>query len=131
MGFRLANGCWYLEDTISPEWDLSDINSLFDEILALWSLTYIFIFYISDVRTQNWFMVSSPIPTIIIVMAYLAFVHKGLRWMKRREAYDLKLVLQIYNFCLVLLNAYIFYEVCFSTHLMYSSHYLDICIEWY
>lgn len=68
-------------------------------------------YYFLDPRTQNWFMMTSPIPTILIVMGYLAFVHKGLRWMKKREAYDLKRAIQVYNFGLILLNAYIFYEV--------------------
>lgn len=80
------------------------LSSLIDDYDEAWKVK------MGDPRTQNWFMMTSPIPTILIVMGYLAFVHKGLRWMKKREAYDLKRAIQVYNFCLILLNAYIFYE---------------------
>ncbi|KAJ8299317.1 hypothetical protein KUTeg_023377 [Tegillarca granosa] len=60
-------------------------------------------------------MISSPLPTLICVSIYVMFVYGGQKWMKSRPAFDLKNVMMIYNFCLVLLNAYICYEFVMTT----------------
>jgi hypothetical protein len=74
-------------------------------------MNILYLVLLSDPRTANWFLMSSPWPTIAIVTAYLVFVYGGQKWMKNRAAYSLKDLMLCYNFCLVLLNAYIFYEV--------------------
>lgn len=80
---------------------------------------FCFVFFFSDPRTTNWFLMTSPWPTIAIVALYMIFVYGGQRWMKNRPAYALKDLMLCYNFCLVILNAYIFYEVgtpCFNIY---------------
>lgn len=64
-----------------------------------------------DPRTTNWLLIKEPWSTILLVSAYLLIVLIGPVLMKRREAMDLKQVMFIYNFCLVMLNAYITVEV--------------------
>lgn len=72
---------------------------------------------LNDPRTTDWFLMTSPWPTIAIVALYLIFVYGGQRWMKNRPAYALKDLMLCYNFCLVILNAFIFYEYLVSTWL--------------
>lgn len=70
----------------------------------LWSLT--------DSRTENWFLMSSPLPQTIIIAAYIYFVTSlGPRIMENRKAFDLKGVLIVYNFGVVALSIYMIYEV--------------------
>ncbi|KAL5007555.1 hypothetical protein ScPMuIL_016361 [Solemya velum] len=64
----------------------------------------------SDKRTVNWFLMSSPLPTLITVGSYLLIVYWGQHWMKSRPAMELKSIIIAYNFCLVLLSTYIFWE---------------------
>jgi len=54
---------------------------------------------------------SSPWPTLQLTGLYLFIVYAGMRVMKHREAYSLKVVLGVYNLAMVLLNFYIFKEV--------------------
>ncbi|WAR03132.1 ELOV4-like protein [Mya arenaria] len=49
-------------------------------------------------------------PTVIIVSMYLIVIIGGQRVMRNREPFQLNNAMMIYNFCLVVLNAYIFYE---------------------
>lgn len=53
----------------------------------------------------------SPWPTLCISTFYLLFVWLGPKWMKDREPFQMRLVLIIYNFGMVLLNLFIFREV--------------------
>ena len=62
-------------------------------------------------RLENLFLMSSPIPTILITFAYLAFVYYGPKWMKNREPFELKGVIKVYNLSLSLISGYLFYEV--------------------
>lgn len=68
----------------------------------------------ADPRTTNWLLIKEPWSTILLVSAYLLIVLIGPVLMKRREAMDLKQVMFIYNFCLVMLNAYITVEIILS-----------------
>ena len=53
----------------------------------------------------------SPFVTYGLVLMYLVIVWVGPRIMKNREAFDLKPVLMVYNGALVVLSAYMFWEV--------------------
>lgn len=65
-----------------------------------------------DSRTENWFLMSSPLPQTIIIAAYIYFVTSlGPRIMENRKAFDLKGILIVYNFSVVALSLYMCYEV--------------------
>lgn len=68
--------------------------------------------FASDSRTENWLLMSSPLPQTIIIAAYIYFVTSlGPRLMENRKAFDLKGVLIVYNFSVVALSLYMCYEV--------------------
>jgi len=54
----------------------------------------------------------SPFPTLTISTIYLLTVWLGPKWMKTREPFQLRFLLVVYNFGMVLLNFFIFKEVC-------------------
>uniref|UniRef100_A0A8I5N1D9 Elongation of very long chain fatty acids protein n=1 Tax=Papio anubis TaxID=9555 RepID=A0A8I5N1D9_PAPAN len=66
---------------------------------------------IADKRVENWPLMQSPWPTLSISTLYLLFVWLGPKWMKDREPFQMRLVLIIYNFGMVLLNFFIFREI--------------------
>uniref|UniRef100_H2YG79 Elongation of very long chain fatty acids protein n=1 Tax=Ciona savignyi TaxID=51511 RepID=H2YG79_CIOSA len=60
-----------------------------------------------DKRVAKWPLIESPLPTIAIVVCYLAFVvYIGPKFMRKRKAMDFGLFLPAYNFALVALNYY-------------------------
>ncbi|XP_029988737.1 ELOVL fatty acid elongase 8b [Sphaeramia orbicularis] len=77
-----------------------------------------------DKRTDPWLLVYSPIPVTLIFLVYLGVVWVGPRLMKHREPVDLKVVLIIYNFGMVGLSAYMFYEFLVTSWL---SNYSLLC----
>lgn len=84
---------------------------------------YMFFFFFADTRTENWLLMSSPIPQTIIITAYIYFVTSlGPRIMENRKAFDLKGVLVVYNFSVVALSLYMCYEV--SPHTIYLFFFL-------
>lgn len=55
---------------------------------------------------------SSPFPQTFIIVAYIYFVTSlGPKIMENRKAFDLKSVLVVYNFVVVMLSLYMCYEV--------------------
>ncbi|XP_070499658.1 very long chain fatty acid elongase 7-like [Chironomus tepperi] len=75
----------------------------------------------SDPRTTNWFLMSSPLPTIMICLSYVYIVKvAGPKFMENRKPFKLRKFIIIYNFLQVLFSAYLFYEVAFSG---WFSHY--------
>ncbi len=55
---------------------------------------------------------SSPIPTILISLAYYYLVRViGPRFMAKREPFELRGILMVYNIFQILFNAWIFYEI--------------------
>ncbi len=67
---------------------------------------------ISDPRSEDWLLMSSPIPQIVIIVFYIYFVMSlGPRLMENRKPFDLKRVLVIYNFSVVAYSLYMCYEV--------------------
>ncbi|XP_042337688.1 elongation of very long chain fatty acids protein 4-like [Plectropomus leopardus] len=77
-----------------------------------------------DKRTDPWLLVYSPVPVALIVLVYLCVVWAGPRLMKHREPVDLKAVLIVYNFAMVGLSAYMFYEFLDTSRL---SNYSLLC----
>ena len=64
-----------------------------------------------DPRVRDWFLMDSPALTYCLVLAYLFLVYVGPHFMKDREPVYLKPVLILYNFSLVILSAYMCFEV--------------------
>lgn len=64
----------------------------------------------TDARTADWFMMSSPIPSLIICFLYPIFVHLGKSYMKDRQPLQINKILVVYNFCLVICSVYMVYE---------------------
>uniref|UniRef100_H2YG74 Elongation of very long chain fatty acids protein n=1 Tax=Ciona savignyi TaxID=51511 RepID=H2YG74_CIOSA len=84
-----------------------------------WTLT------LADKRVAKWPLIESPLPTIAIVVCYLAFVvYIGPKFMRKRKAMDFGLFLPAYNFALVALNYYILHEVVTGS---YRANYSYIC----
>ncbi len=64
-----------------------------------------------DPRTADLFMVDSPLPSALICLGYLVVVYMGPSLMANRPAFKIKELLIIYNFAMVALSGYLFYEV--------------------
>jgi len=65
-----------------------------------------------DKRTENWPLVKSPIPIIVIAVSYLYFVLKlGPDYMKERKPYNLKSIITCYNVAQIISCSYIIYEL--------------------
>ncbi|XP_014678856.1 PREDICTED: elongation of very long chain fatty acids protein 4-like [Priapulus caudatus] len=81
----------------------------------LWTLSF------SDKRVERWGLMSSPLYTAALTLAYLFLVWAGPRFMQRRRPLQLRAVLVGYNFAMMLLNLYVMVEVLdASTRLGYS-----------
>ncbi|KPJ15888.1 Elongation of very long chain fatty acids protein AAEL008004 [Papilio machaon] len=66
---------------------------------------------VSDPRVQGWFLFDTPLPTLAMVIAYLAFVMvAGPLWMANKKPFRIQNVLVAYNAGQVLLSLYMFYE---------------------
>ncbi|CAL8395698.1 unnamed protein product [Boreogadus saida] len=77
-----------------------------------------------DKRTDPWLLVYSPVPVIVIFLVYLCVLWAGPRLMKHRGPVDLKGVLIVYNFAMVCLSVYMFYEFLVTSRL---SNYSYLC----
>lgn len=86
--------------------DILDISSLF-----LISAFVSSLFLCLDKRTDHWLLVYSPLPISCIFLCYLIIIWAGPKLMAKREPINLKPVLIVYNFAMVCLSAYMFYEV--------------------
>lgn len=65
----------------------------------------------SDVQMREWPLMGSIWPTVMIIICYVLFIYYGQRWMQRRNAFELRSFMFVYNFFQVILCAYITYEV--------------------
>ncbi|XP_044074627.1 ELOVL fatty acid elongase 8a isoform X3 [Siniperca chuatsi] len=70
-----------------------------------------------DKRTDNWLLVYSPVPISCIFLCYLVIIWVGPKLMAKRQPVNLKTVLIVYNFAMVCLSAYMFYEFTASSWL--------------
>ncbi|KAK2835649.1 hypothetical protein Q5P01_016133 [Channa striata] len=77
-----------------------------------------------DKRTDPWLLVYSPVSVALIFLVYLSLVWAGPRLMKHRQPVDLKVVLIVYNFAMVGVSAYMFYEFLVTSWL---SNYSYLC----
>jgi hypothetical protein len=85
------------------------LNALTD--LSNDSINYFVLFFI-DPRTKDWFLMSSPLPTLCICAAYVFTVKvAGPRLMANRKPMELRNVLIVYNLFQVLFSSWLFYEV--------------------
>jgi hypothetical protein len=64
-----------------------------------------------DPRVDNYFMMSSPLPTMVVTIIYCLIVYFGPRIMKHREPFKLSFILKAYNLFVCLLSGYLVYEV--------------------
>jgi hypothetical protein len=61
---------------------------------------------------NGWPLMSSPFPTLVIVLSYVYFVKVlGPRIMDSRKPIELRGVVIVYNFVQVVFSAWLFYEV--------------------
>ncbi|CAH1707654.1 elongation of very long chain fatty acids protein-like [Aphis gossypii] len=65
----------------------------------------------SDKRVKDWFLMSSPLPTMTMCLSY-AFIVKvlGPRLMRDRKPFQLRKTLIVYNLLQVIFSTWIFYE---------------------
>jgi len=66
---------------------------------------------ISDPRVQDWPLMASPVPLLAIFVMYLITIRQGPKLMASQKALELSSLICVYNVGLVLLSAYMFYEV--------------------
>lgn len=63
-----------------------------------------------DPRVQDWPLVASPLPSILICVAYVYSVKVlGPRWMRTRAPYELRIPMLIYNFIMTIVSFSLFY----------------------
>lgn len=66
---------------------------------------------LADQRTNHWFLISSPIPGLTILVLYLFFSLKwGPRYMADKKPFQLKTTLIVYNFIQVVVSVWLFNE---------------------
>lgn len=101
---------------------------------------WLYIIFFLDPRTRDWFLISSPIPGLSLLIGYLYFVLSwGPRNMEHRKPYQLKNTLVVYNFLQVLLSTFLFKEgieaiffhnyslTCEPVDFSYAPHALRVC----
>ncbi|XP_047527091.1 elongation of very long chain fatty acids protein AAEL008004-like isoform X3 [Vanessa atalanta] len=87
---------------------------------------HIFMDKYGDPRTNPWFLMSSPFPTLLICLSYIYLVKVlGPRFMENRKPYELKNVLIVYNFSQVLFSAWLFYEMVHACWWYYFSKFTE------
>lgn len=66
----------------------------------------------SDPRSENLFLVGSPLPVAGIIILYLYFVNSwGPKWMENRQPFDLKNTMSVFNLIQIFGNLYIMFAV--------------------
>ena len=69
-------------------------------------------FLFADPRVDGFFLMSTPWPSVILTALYVYFVkYGGPQFMENRKPYELRNILFVYNFAMVILSGYIFLEV--------------------
>jgi len=88
-------------------------------------ISWEYLWNIRDRRVDDWFLMSSPWPTVSLSVIYwLICLKLGPGFMANKNPYDLKRTIQAYNVFQVVLSAYICYETCISGWL---THYNWTC----
>lgn len=79
-----------------------------------------------DPRTNPWFLMSSPFPTLLICLSYVYLVKViGPQFMENRKPYELKRFLILYNFLQVLFSTWLFYEMVHACWWYYFSKFTE------
>ena len=76
-----------------------------------------------DPRVQDWPLMATPGPILSIFLLYIVTVKLGPKFLEAQKPIDLSSVLVVYNFALVVLSAYMCYEVrfrCFNQIVCYA-----------
>lgn len=75
--------------------------------------------YIPDQRVKDWFLMSSPLPTLLICLTYAYGVKVvGPKLMENRKPFNLRNTIIFYNLFQVIFSCWLFYEV--INHFFYS-----------
>lgn len=70
------------------------------------------IYILTDPRVKDWFMMSSPIPTLLLCLSYAYFSKSlGPKLMANRKPFQLRGILVYYNLFQTVFSAWIVYEV--------------------
>lgn len=82
------------------------------QFIKMLNLNYVSHFILTDPRVQNFFLLSSPLPTLLMCIFYAYFSKSlGPRLMANRKPMDLRKILVYYNAIQTIFSAWIFYEV--------------------
>ncbi|XP_078417083.1 ELOVL fatty acid elongase 8b isoform X3 [Cetorhinus maximus] len=103
---------------------IKDSNSIVNSMASTWEKIRDFYDWAvenGDKRTDPWFLVYSPIPVVVTFIIYLLICKYGPKYMLSREPFNLKYVLLVYNFALVAISAYIFWEIFFILRKKYNQ----------
>lgn len=92
---------------------------------------FLFCFSSTDPRVEDWLLMQSPFPSLLLCVGYLIMCYVGPRMMATRRPFELKPILILYNFVMVLLSAYMFYEVMPNSDLLGLSIREIISINWF
>ncbi|XP_076439832.1 very long chain fatty acid elongase 4-like [Babylonia areolata] len=76
-----------------------------------------------DPRVENWLLMKSPVPSLVICILYLVAVTAGPKVMNGFRPLKIKWILIPYNFALVGLSGYMFYEFLVTSILSNYSYY--------
>jgi len=80
---------------------------------------------VSDPRTRNWLFVGSIWPTVYLTIAYLTLICRlGPKLMENRKPFDLKAVMIVYNFAMVVLSIYMWGNLLVGS---YRRNYSYVC----
>lgn len=70
-----------------------------------------FIMILVDPRVADWMWMQSPLPTISLILLYYAVIIIGPKIMEKREPFDMKPVLFVFNTAVVILYLWMTKEV--------------------
>ncbi|KAI8428752.1 hypothetical protein MSG28_007437 [Choristoneura fumiferana] len=77
---------------------------------------------LADPRTNDWFLITSPIPGLTIIYLYLQFVLKwGPRYMADKQPFQLQKTMVVYNFLQVLVSCWVFHEVARGVYIYFLA----------
>ncbi|XP_075236420.1 very long chain fatty acid elongase AAEL008004-like isoform X3 [Lycorma delicatula] len=101
---------------------MASIMKLYDDFQSVFDKN-------GDPRTANWFLMSSPLPTLAICLSYVYFVKVlGPKLMENRKPFLLKNVLIAYNLFQVVFSSWLFYEmvnVCWWYYFSKFTEFMD------
>lgn len=84
-----------------------------------------------DPRVEHYPLLGGhPWPTVVILLLYLWFVYQGPSFMAKKQPMNLKSFLLIYNFGLILLSGFMFYEVSITILSTPISVLVQICLAY-